>query len=507
MLTTNDLKQLESIGLSPQQIKEQLSHFTQGFPFVTLNRPAFINDGIKYVTTVGEIKLNKDFDEYAQDLKIIKFVPASGAASRMFKDLFDFKEGYDKPDISQKVLDFGTLFFNSIKKFAFYEDLKKAMSKDKLSIEKELKSKNYKLILDYLLLPIGLNYSNLPKALIKFHNYVSESRTAIEEHLVEGALYGKSCDGNVYIHFTLSPEHVTLFKHHTCEIIPLYEEKYGVKYVITHSIQQPKTDTIAVNVDNTPFRTNENKLLFRPAGHGALLWNVNQLNCDIIFIKNIDNVVVERKIESTVLFKKIIGALLVQYKTSIDKWIKKLKSADSFHLDELVSYVENDLGFSLPSSFEKLNDEQKKESLFNFLNRPIRVCGMVKNEGEPGGGPFWLTSKSGTSLQIVESSQIDLNNAKQRRLFEQSSHFNPVDIVCSIKDYQGNIFDLSQFVDHNTGFISQKSKDGKALKALELPGLWNGAMADWITIFVEVPIATFNPVKTVNDLLRNEHQN
>lgn len=506
MLSQADIKQLKTIGFSEQQILNQLAQFKTGFPFVQLIRPAVINDGIKYVTTRGDIKLNQDFDEFSQHIKIIKFVPASGAATRMFKDLFDFKEEYNNPNIDQKTLDFGTAFFASIEKFAFYDDLKLAMKKDRLSIEKELESKNYKIILDYLLTSKGLNYANLPKALIKFHNYGDESHTAIEEHLIEGALYGKSGDGKVYIHFTLSPEHVSLFEKHIAEVIAKYEIQYDVKYDISHSIQQPTSDTLAVNLDNTPFRTSDSKLLFRPAGHGALIWNVNQLDGDIVFIKNIDNVVPERKVETTVVSKKIIGSLLIQYKKNIDKWLKQLKSKAKIKIEDLVVFINNELGYELPISFEQMDDQAKRDFLITFLNRPLRVCGMVENVGEPGGGPFWVSSKDGISLQIIESSQIDLKNEEQRKIFEQSSHFNPVDIVCSVKDYEGKMFDLTQYVDSNTGFISQKSKDGKDLKALELPGLWNGAMANWITIFVEVPIATFNPVKTINDLLRNEHQ-
>lgn len=507
MLTAEDLKQIKSIGFSVQQIEDQLARFKTGFPYVKLLRPVVLNDGIKYITTQGEVKLNEDFDEYTKELKITKFVPASGAATRMFKDLFEYKDQYDSADIDPKIATFGQTFFNGFRKFAFFPDLEEVMSRDGLKLNDELSSKNYRIILDYILTDKGLNYANLPKALIKFHKYADHSHTAIEEHLIEGALYGKSADGLVRIHFTLSPEHVSLFETLIAEVLPAYEDKYKVKYEITHSIQQPTTDTIAVNLDNTPFRTNDGKLLFRPAGHGALLWNVNQLKSDLIFIKNIDNIVPERKCDSTILYKKIIGALLIQYKKTIDKWLKLIINGGKVNLDEVVTFIKNELTIEMNPKYSEMSDAEKREYLVHLLNRPIRVCGMVKNEGEPGGGPFWLATDEGVTLQIVESSQIDLNNDAQRRIVEHSTHFNPVDIVCSINDYQGNTLDLSKFVDENTGFISQKSKDGKELKALELPGLWNGAMAHWTTVFVEVPIATFNPVKTVNDLLRNEHQN
>lgn len=507
MFTPEDLNQLKEIGFSKETIKNQLDQFKAGFPYVNLVRPAVINDGIKMITTSGEIKLNSDFDDYSKNVKIIKFVPASGAATRMFKDLFDFKDNYDKPEVDPKVLAFGHTFFQSLNRFAFYHDLDAVMDRDGLSLKEEWNSKNYRLILDYLLSDKGLNYANLPKALIKFHRYGNASRTALEEHLVESALYGKSGDGMAYIHFTLSPEHVALFENLISDVVPAYEKKYQVKFNITHSIQQPTTDTIAVNLDNSPFRTKDEKLLFRPAGHGALIWNVNQLDGDLIFIKNIDNVVPERKNETTIVYKKIIGSLLIQYKNHIDKILKKLTGQGKVNIEEIASYVENELFIELPKDFGNLSEVDQKHKLAVLLNRPIRVCGMVKNEGEPGGGPFWVKTSDGNSLQIVESSQIDFNISTQKRIVDQSTHFNPVDIVCSIRDYKGETFDLSKFVDPNTGFISNKSKDGKDLKALELPGLWNGAMAKWITVFVEVPIATFNPVKTVNDLLRNEHQN
>jgi len=506
MLTSEDLNQLKTIGFSVQQIEDQLARFRTGFPYVKLLRPVILNDGIKYITTKGEVKLNEDFDEFIKNLIVTKFVPASGAATRMFKDLFEFKETYDSENLNPKVAEFGRLFFNSIHKFAFYSYLEKVMENDGFLLKDELSSKNYRLIINYLLTEIGLNYANLPKALLKFHRFSNETFTAIDEHLIEGALYGISADGKVRVHFTLSPEHVSLFNIHVASVQEKFEKKFNVKYEISHSIQQPTTDTIAVNIDNTPFRTAEGKLLFRPAGHGALIWNVNQLKSDIIFIKNIDNVLPERKNESTVLYKKIIGALLIQNKKTIDKWLKLLIGGAKVNIDEIVSFVNNELAIELLPAFAEMTENAKKDYLIQLLNRPIRVCGMVKNEGEPGGGPFWLPSEFGASLQIVESSQIDLENESQKRIVEQSTHFNPVDIVCSINDYQGNVFDLTKFVDENTGFISYKSKDGKDIKALELPGLWNGAMAKWISIFVEVPIGSFNPVKTVNDLLRKEHQ-
>jgi len=510
MLLPEDLKQIKERGSSIEQIENQLQSFQKGFPFIKLVRPATANDGIKIITSAGEKKLFNDYDEFTKTLKVIKFVPASGAASRMFKDLFTFKEKYSSTSkINDKELAFGFNFFNSIKKFAFYNDLKLVMQNAGFTIENELENKNYSLILDYFLTEKGLNYANLPKAFLKFHLYSNVSRTAIEEHFVEGAEYGKSGDGNVYLHFTVSPEHVLKFEEITNIIKPLYEEKYNTKFIVSHSIQQPSTDTIAVDIKNNPFREKDNKLLFRPAGHGSLIWNLNKLNADLIFIKNIDNIVPDRLRETTILYKKIIGALLINIQKQAHKYLTILSknTIDDTHVNDICTFIEHELEYSVLKEIEKMDNKQKCDYLFNFLNRPVRVCGMVKNEGEPGGGPFWVTNSSNISLQIVESSQINFSDEKQENIVSQSTHFNPVDIVCGIKDFTGKNFDLNRFIDNETGFISVKSKDGKELKAMEVPGLWNGAMANWITIFVEVPIITFNPVKTVNDLLRSEHQN
>ncbi len=510
MITNNDKKIIKAQGRDIKKIEKQIELFQKGFPFIQLNRPATHNDGIKIITTEGEKKLFTDYDSFIKNLKIAKFVPASGAASRMFKDLFSFQENYNqKSKTDNKELKVVNDFFNNLKTFPFYEDLKALFSENNLDIETEIKNKNYPLILDYFLTEKGLNYSNLPKALLKFHRYKTFNRTAIEEHLVEGALYGKTIDNKAYIHFTISIEHKSKFEDFISKIIPQYEKEYNIKYEIFYSIQEPITDTIAVDLNNEPIREKDGSLLFRPAGHGALILNLNQIDADIIFIKNIDNIVPDRIKETTIFYKKIIGAYLIKLKQQVHQYIELLinNSFDEKDINEISNFIEREFEENI---FETIkNEEIKTQSnlLTQYLDRPIRVCGMVKNVGEPGGGPFWIEKNHNISKQIVESSQIDFSNEEQEKIFNNSTHFNPVDLVCSIKNYQGKKFQLSKFIDDETGFITTKSKDGKTLKAMELPGLWNGAMANWLTVFIEVPMITFNPVKSINDLIRIEHIN
>ena len=365
--------------------------------------------------------------------------------------------------------------------------------------------KEYDTILDYILGEEGLNYANLPKALIHFHKYDNENRLALHEHFVEGAKYAQMQDGVVHLHFTVSPEHHDDFLFEIEEIQEEYESKYDVMYVVDFSFQKPETDTIAVNLDNTPFLDSEN-LLFRPAGHGALLSNLNDLDSDLIYIKNIDNITTDRLKSDTILYKKALASFLINTQNRIFEYLKQLYNEGISDAD--IKEIEFYLSENLKIVSVKADKNQKIDFLRSVLNRPIRVCGMVKNEGEPGGGPFWVFDEDLKieSLQIVESSQIDLENIEQKQIVHSATHFNPVDLVCATKNYKGEKFDLTQFVNAETGFISIKSKDGKELKAMELPGLWNGAMDKWITFFVEVPLSTFSPVKTINDLLREEHR-
>jgi hypothetical protein len=437
----------------------------------------------------------------------LKFIPASGAASRMFKALYEALDlcragGNSNEALAQNAA--ARQFLANKEKFAFYNDLKKKQTESGTDA-------NCSVWIDLLLNPGGLNYGALPKGLLKFHLYGNYSRTPFEEHLVEGALYAKHSSGNVKLHFTVSPEHQHGFETLLATVKPLYEKEFGVQFDVTFSQQKPSTDTIAVDAHNEPFREKDGSLVFRPGGHGALIENLNDLDADIIFIKNIDNVVPDHLKKPTVEFKKAIAGVLLKNLDQLYFYQKELNEKHPVALDHAflaaaASFMENTLN-TKPAENQYYTE---KEELYYYLkekyNRPLRVCGMVKNEGEPGGGPFWAKNSDGTiSLQVVESSQIDPASVQQQTLAKHATHFNPVDLVCAIKNYRGEKYNLTEFTDPATGFISIKSKDGKELKAQELPGLWNGAMSNWNTLFVEVPIETFNPVKTVNDLLRDQH--
>ncbi|MBR6078417.1 MAG: DUF4301 family protein, partial [Paludibacteraceae bacterium] len=368
-------------------------------------------------------------------------------------------------------------------------------------------AKEYKKVASAMLGSEGMNYGKLPKGLLLFHKYAAGARTPLEEHLVEAALYASSA-GVANIHFTVSAEHKELFKKLVSEKANEYSEKFGVKYNISFSEQKSSTDTIAATVDNKPFRTADGKLLFRPGGHGALIENLNDIDSDVVFIKNIDNVVPDSLKGDTVEYKQVIAGILVSLQKKAFEYLKKLESGEYSHseLEEMIRFLQNDL-CCRNQEIKHFEDSELVIYLKKKFNRPMRVCGVVKNVGEPGGGPFLVQNEDGSvSLQILESSQINMADEKSKKMFENGSYFNPVDLVCATKDKDGKRFDLLKYVDKKAGFISQKSKDGKELKALELPGLWNGAMSDWNTVFVEVPLSTFNPVKTVNDLLREQHQ-
>ena len=505
MLTQQDLKQLAQKGISEQQIETQLGQFKTGFPFLKLEAAAAIGRGIVAPTSDEGRKYVDAWQKYkAAGKRVVKFVPASGAASRMFKDMFAFVDAdYDKP-----TTDFEKKYFDNIDKFAFYGELDAVCQKNNGKGIKELvKEGNFKAVAANMLKAEGLNYGQLPKGLLLFHNYPEGPRTPMEEHLVEAALYAAS-NGEAHVHFTVSHEHMELFKQKVAQKADMYAKKYGIAYDITFSEQKPSTDTVAANPDGTPFRNSDGSLLFRPGGHGALIENLNEIEADVIFVKNIDNVVPDRLKGDTVLWKQIIAGVLVTLQKKAFEYLELLDSGKYTHeqIEEIIRFVQNDL-CCRKADIKELEDADLVIYLRKKLNRPMRVCGVVKNVGEPGGGPFLTYNQDGTvSLQILESSQIDKSNKEYMEMFTKGTHFNPVDLVCAVRDYKGNAFDLPKFVDPTTGFISQKSKSGKELQALELPGLWNGAMSDWSTIFVEVPLSTFNPVKTVNDLLRDQHQ-
>ena len=505
MLTQQDLKQLAQKGISEQQIETQLGQFKTGFPFLKLEAAAAIGRGIVAPTSDEGRKYVDAWQKYkAAGKRVVKFVPASGAASRMFKDMFAFVDAdYDKP-----TTDFEKKYFDNIDKFAFYGELDAVCQKNNgKGIKALIQEGNFKAVAANMLKAEGLNYGQLPKGLLLFHNYPEGPRTPMEEHLVEGALYAAS-NGEAHVHFTVSHEHMELFKQKVAQKADMYAKKYGIAYDITFSEQKPSTDTVAANPDGTPFRNSDGSLLFRPGGHGALIENLNEIEADVIFVKNIDNVVPDRLKGDTVLWKQIIAGVLITLQKKAFEYLELLDSGKYTHdqIEEMIRFVQNDL-CCRKADIKELEDADLVIYLRKKLNRPMRVCGVVKNVGEPGGGPFLTYNQDGTvSLQILESSQIDKSNKEYMEMFTKGTHFNPVDLVCAVKDYKGNAFDLPKFVDPTTGFISQKSKSGKELQALELPGLWNGAMSDWSTIFVEVPLSTFNPVKTVNDLLREQHQ-
>lgn len=506
MLNANDLKQLADKGISEQQIEEQLACFAKGFPYLEIAASASVEKGVRVVSQEDQATYMEAWDAYlAKNKRILKFVPASGAASRMFKNLYEFlSASYDVP-----ANDFEKKFFNEITHFAFYDALNVVcLANEDKDIPALVAAGNYKAVVSNLLDEKGLNYGQLPKGLLLFHRSGETIRTAMEEHLAEGAMYAKNNAGEVNIHFTVSPEHKALFEKLVSEKKQAYEEKFSVGYDISFSVQKPSTDTVAADMDNNPFRDKNDKLLFRPGGHGALIENLNDIDADVVFVKNIDNVVPDSFKCSTVIFKKVIAGVLVTLQERIFNYLDLIETGKYSHdqVEEMIHFLQDDLCIKNPDT-KLLEDAELILYIKNKLLRPLRVCGMVKNVGEPGGGPFLAQNPDGTiSLQILESSQIDLKDPEKKAMFEQGTHFNPVDLVCALKNHKGEKYNLPDYVDKNTGFISYKSKDGRELKALELPGLWNGAMSDWNTVFVEVPIETFNPVKTVNDLLRPEHQ-
>jgi hypothetical protein len=515
MFTEKDLQQFKNKCIALEKVNEQIENFKKGFPFINLFAAATKKYGIKVLSKEEIENYLNAYDVFMADKKIIKFVPASGAASRMFKHLFEFLDVYQPDEKGLRLynsdIGFNSVyhFINNLDKLAFYDDLKATMANAGLELEEELLKKNFHTILEYLLHDKGLGYAKLPKGLLKFHQYNDANRFAVEEHLVEAAVYGKNKDGNAYIHFTVSPEHQQKFEETIDQFKTWYEKKYGVNFQISFSKQKPSTDTIAVTPENKPFREDDGSILFRPGGHGALIENLNEMDADIIFVKNIDNIVPDRLKEETFTYKKLIGSYLAAIQEDVFTFLYTLEEGNPSEedLQDMFIFLNNKLSIEVPAYIKLLDKMEQVDWLYEQLNRPIRVCGMVKNEGEPGGGPFIVKGIDGNkSLQIVESSQIDFSKEGQEKIVNNATHFNPVDLVCAVRDFKGNKFNLKDFIDNNTGFISNKSKNGRDLKAQELPGLWNGAMANWITVFVEVPIITFNPVKTVNDLLREQHQ-
>ena len=498
-----DIDILNRKGITPETLQMQLDALRDGFPYLKIEGPATVGHGITSPSGDMVARSIEIWDQFiASGGSVMKMVPASGAASRMFKDLFSFLDGKkDKPGN-----DFMKTFFERLTDFAFFPKLNCVCIRNYgVSAHTLLAEGRYKDIVSALIGEEGLAYGQLPKALLDFHKTMGGSRCAIAEHLAEGAEYAADKKKTVRINFTVSEDHIPLVEKKIEEIKGWMEAASGVKFDISFSIQKPSTDTVASNPDGTPYREN-GELFFRPGGHGALIENLNDLDADVIFIKNIDNVVPAEESATTVEYKKVLGGILVATRQRIDEYCRKLSKGlpTDAELDEMLSFVKDVLCVENKLT-GKMLPVDKAAYLLSKLNRPLRVCGMVRNEGEPGGGPFMVYSPDGTvQPQILESTQLDPKDSK--RLLAQATHFNPVDLVCSIRDWKGNKYDLPEFVDRATGFISSKSREGHEIKALELPGLWNGAMSNWNTIFVEVPADTFNPVKTVNDLLRPSHQ-
>ena len=477
MFNREDLQQIESHGLTLSQVEQQIENFRQGFPYLKIVRAASAGDGVQVLSEEEVASAVERYEKLSEELRVVKFVPASGAATRMFKELFEYINEDKRTAGIDKLLD-------NIEKFAFWPELSEYVMPDSPDEE----------IVEEIVVG-GLGYGSKPKGLVTFHAYEDGARKAVEEHLVEGAMYDR-CGDEVYIHFTVSEEHKSGFWDVLAHTQPIYEERYGVKYNISFSVQKPSTDTIAVNPDNTPFRTDDGKLLFRPAGHGALIENLNDIEADIIFVKNIDNVTTDARRGDTIKYKKALAGVLLELQDQAFEYLKVLEVGGG-EIETIAEFVEKKLCVKLPENYNS-------QILKQVLDRPIRVCGVVRNQGEPGGGPFWVDQGGGIeSLQIAESSQIA---PEDMHLMKSATHFNPVDLVCGVMDSRERKFDLTKYTDPATGFISSKSSGGRELRAQELPGLWNGAMANWNTVLVEVPITTFSPVKVVQDLLRPEHQ-
>jgi len=513
--TKNDIQQLEKKGLTEKDVESQIALFKSGVPFTNIVEAATIGNGI---TSLDDVLIKDSisyFEEKKNDISLLKFVPASGAATRMFKFLFQFVKEYDPKKesinsyINKNNLKDLSLFIVGLEKLPFYHLVIAQLKSNNIDFSKLSNSEKTYHFATTMLDEIGLNYGNSPKGLLPFHKYKSNHiSTAFEEHLYESALY-TSVNNKAELHFTISERYKDKFDEEFTRIEEYVEQTTGVAFNISFSYQHESTDTLAVTLDDKPFRERDGSLLFRPSGHGALLKNLNALDADIIFVKNIDNVVVKYYKEDVAKYKKVLAGILLKLQTKAFGFLRDLEKdiVSENELTNIAEFLTQELSVKISREFEKYSDKNKIEYLREKLNRPIRICGMVKNEGEPGGGPFWVKDSNGNqSLQIVESAQINLKNKIQKDILTNATHFNPVDLVCGVRNYKGEKFDLEKFVDHKAAFITMKTTVGKDLKALELPGLWNGSMAFWNTIFVEVPIITFNPVKTVNDLLKAPHQ-
>jgi hypothetical protein len=494
----NDLRQINKSGLTPGDVEKQLAMYRHGSNYLKLNRPCAINDGILSINRAELKELIKIYDKEAGKFKLLKFVPASGAASRMFAEWFLAVEkgGFDSPSLNQS-------FLRSFKKYPFY-----SLIKQNKCASEFIEQKNIKSLLDYILSAKGLNFGWLPKALIPFHHYrAGEARTALEEHLFEAAQYVRSAGDVCYLHFTISQEHKNNITKKIKAVKSKYENLCRIKYKISSSVQSPLTNMLAVDENNLPLRDAAGNLIFRPGGHGSLLANLKNLDADLIFIKNIDNIAPEKLLKKILPYKKMLGGLALKIQQEIFVILRQMENdeIDSRQIEKIKNYCSL-INVVFPRNMSRQSLKIQKQIIFSSLNRPLRVCAIVRNEGEPGGAPFWVEERDGIqTLQIVESGHVEKNNPKQMKVWSAAQYFNPVDLICCTKNYRGKKFNLDSYVNPDAYLITMKNEKGRSLKALESPGLWNGGMAYWNTVFVELPIIVFNPVKTVNDLLRPEH--
>jgi hypothetical protein len=499
LFSPKDIQQIKRLGLDLNAVKKQLDMYRQGSSFLKLNRPCKVGDGILSFNAAQKKKLISFYEEESKKNKLIKFVPASGAASRMFAEWFSAREtgGFDSPAS-------GRPFLSNFKKYPFYPLIEQNKNASEFIEKEDIRS-----LLDHVLSAKGLNFGWLPKALIPFHLYnTQDARTALEEHLFEAALYIRGTDDVCHLHFTISPEHKKKVAEKIKAVRSRYENLFGIKYKISSSVQSPSTNMLAVDENNLPLRDMTDRLVFRPGGHGSLLANLQNLDADFVFIKNIDNIAPEEFLKKIVSYKKMLGGLAMRLQKEIFESLRLLENAkiSITEMEKIIVFCLKKLNIVFPKNFEHQSQKEKIKYIFSVMNRPLRVCAMVRNEGEPGGGPFWVGEKDGTqTLQIIEGAHVDKSKKDQLIIWSKSEYFNPVDMVCSIKNYQGKKFDLSRYVDKGAYLITQKNEKGHRIKALEVPGLWNGGMAYWNTVFVKLPLIVFTPVKTVNDLLRPEH--
>lgn len=510
-LYKTDIEQLEKHDLTLEKVRKQIHLFKTGINTVNLKSAATLGDGIIPLSTEAVTEFSNYFDAQKNFVSLLKFVPASGAATRMFTFLSTFLKNYNPENESINAYINRTkdtqlnLFIIGLEKYPFYNNVVKQLPESYKTLSSDEK---IVVFIQTMLHEKTLNYSNFPKGLLPFHNNNNIISTAFEAHLYEGALYASS-NKITKLHFTVSKAHTTAFQQELKHILERISQETGKTFEVSFSFQKKRTDSVALTNEKTLFRDKNNQLIFYPSGHGALIENLNELNDDIIFIKNIDNVLPNTKLQDTAVYKKALAGILLKTQKEVFAYQKELENNNlsENRIVHIANYLINTLNIVISSEFEKYAQKYQIAYLSEKLNRPIRVCGMVKNEGEPGGGPFWVKNEHGqVSLQIIESSQVNNLDFLQNQILSEATHFNPVDIVCGVKNYKGDKFDLTQFVNHKTSFISSKTRFGQELKILELPGLWNGGMANWNSIFVEVPLHTFNPVKTITDLLKPVHQ-